>query len=331
MRSRSPVRDCPRRRRLLAAVSMVMVAAAGCGASQSSATAPPAVPPGTGLSAAPPARSPGTGRATATRSAAAPSRPGSAAASTLSAGWTAVISGHGRVAVATRRAASDGAAVELVRLDAPSTRLVLHPGYQDPGGAGWSTHSAVRADERPSLLAAFNGGFKLDAGAGGMAVGTRQAGQLVDGLASVVTYTDGTSAIGAWHRDVPAAGKSLANVRQNLHLLVDAGQVATTADDVRVWGATLGGGQAVARSALGIDGNGNLIWAGSMSATPRAIADALTSVGVVRALELDINPFWVGAFAFPAEGQIPLLAGQQRPVGTYLQPWKRDFFTVDSR
>ncbi len=66
--------------------------------------------------------------------------------------------------MATQHTVSDGAAVELVRFDAPSTRLVLHPGYQDPGGSGWSTHSAVRADERPSLLAAFNGGFKLDAG-----------------------------------------------------------------------------------------------------------------------------------------------------------------------
>jgi len=148
-----------------------MFAAAGCGASQTT--------PGPVSSARPPS---------------APSRTANAVIDPLPTGWTPFSTAHGRAAVATQHTVSDGAAVELVRFDAPSTRLVLHPGYQDPGGSGWSTHSAVRADERPSLLAAFNGGFKLDAGAGGMAVGTRQAGQLVDGLATVGVQLPRTAA-----------------------------------------------------------------------------------------------------------------------------------------
>jgi len=221
--------------------------------------------------------------------------------------------------------------VTLTRLDAQSTTLVLHPGYQDPGGTGWPTHSVVLAGERPILLAAFNGGFKLAVGAGGMAVGSRQAGVLQPGLASVVTYSDGGSQIGRWHQDVPSPARRVASVRQNLQLLVDAGQPASSVDSRDAWGATLGGGLVVARSALGIDTAHDLIWAGSDAASPRALAGALVAAGAVRAMELDINPFWVCSFAFPTGQQIPLMPGQQRTVGTYLTPWQRDFFTVDSR
>lgn len=219
----------------------------------------------------------------------------------------------------------------LVRFDAASTRLVLHPGYQDPGGYGWSTHSVIQPAERPVLLAAFNGGFKLNLGDGGMAVGTRQAGVLQPGLASVVTYADGSSQIGAWGQQVPAAGRVVANVRQNLRLLVSNGQPAADVDVISDWGATIQGLVVVARSALGIDAQGDLIWAGSTGATPRALAQALIDVGAQQAMELDINPFWVSAFSFTPISQLPILPGQQRPIGTYLTAWQRDFFTVDSR
>lgn len=302
-------------RRSWAAVACVgLLAAAGCGAG---------TPTGLGASAAVPASG------SANPAVQSPARTGPV--DPLPSGWKPLVTVRGRPSVAIRSISTDAAAMTLIRLDAPSTRLVLHPGYQDPGGTGWPTHSAVRPDERPVLLAAFNGGFKLDAGAGGMMIGTRRAGRLGDGLASVVTYTDGTSEIGTWQRDVPAAGREVANVRQNLHLLVDGGHVAGNIDSVHTWGATIGGAFAVARSALGIDSGHNLMWVGSMSASPRALADALVAAGAVRALELDINPTWVCAFAFSSGQQSALLSGQQRPIGTYIQPWKRDFFTVDSR
>lgn len=219
----------------------------------------------------------------------------------------------------------------MLRFDAASTRLVLHPGYQDPGGYGWTTHSVVQPEERPLLLAAFNGGFKLNLGDGGMAVGSRQAGALLPGLASVVTYTDGSSQIGEWGRQVPTPGRVVANVRQNLRMLVSEGQAASDVDVIGDWGATIQGTVIVARSALGIDAHGDLIWAGSLAATPRALAEALIAAGAQQAMELDINPFWVCAFSFTPVLQTPVLTGQQRPVGTYLTAWQRDFFTIDSK
>ena len=67
---------------------------------------------------------------------------------------------------------------------------------------------------------------------------------------------------------------------------------------VRAVGATLGGGFAVARSGLGIDRFGNMMWAGSSYATraPSRVADP---GGRGSSMQLDINPMWVGAFTFP--------------------------------
>jgi hypothetical protein len=74
------------------------------------------------------------------------------------------------------------------------------------------------------------------------------------------------------------------------------------------------------------------MWAGSTFATPRSIAMALIQSGAVRAMQLDINPMWVGAFTWPnAVTQQPVLPGQYNGVGTYLQPYGRDYFTVALR
>jgi hypothetical protein len=160
---------------------------------------------------------------------------------------------------------------------------------------------------------------------------------LRNGLGSVVTYTDGTTDIGSWHHEVPVAGRRVASVRQNLSLLIDHGTASSTLDCLSCWGATLGGVIDPARSALGIKANGHLIWAGAEHTTVRAIADALLSAGVVRAVELDINPEWVAGYLYGHRGgagplaAIPVVPSQQGIPGQFLQPWSRDFFTVAAR
>jgi Tetratricopeptide repeat len=66
--------------------------------------------------------------------------------------------------------------------------------------------------------------------------------------------------------------------------------VSPNAGDVSAWGATLGGGDLTARSAVCIDARGNILYADSMSALPSDLANALVSAGAVTAMELDINP-----------------------------------------
>ena len=86
----------------------------------------------------------------------------------------------------------------------------------------------------------------------------------------------------------------------------------------------------MARSAVGIDARGNLLYAGSMSALPSDLARALVSAGAVTAMELDINPEWVQADTARSPGG-PLHAAvpdQHRPADQYLSGWTRDYVTV---
>ncbi len=224
--------------------------------------------------------------------------------------------------------------VAMLSFKQPALQLRLHSGTTDAGTIGWRYGPVIAGLERKRLVAAFNGGFRLSVGVGGFESLGRTAAPLGDGLGSVVTYIDGTTDIGSWHHEVPASGRTVASVRQNLPLLIDHGTAASTLDCVSCWGATLGGVIDPARSALGIQANGHLIWAGAEHATVSTIADALLSAGVVRAVELDINPEWVAGYLYGHGGgagpldPVPVVPGQQGIPGQFLEPWSRDFFTI---
>jgi hypothetical protein len=189
---------------------------------------------------------------------------------------------------------------------------------------------SVPASEQRTLLAAFNGGFLLSAGAGGYEQEGHVIVPLHSGAASLVIDAAGHAQIGAWGYGVPAPGTTVYSVRQNLSLLVSGGQPSSSASDWTSWGSTLGGGEYVARSALGETASGDLIYAGSMSTTPADLAAALISVGALTAMELDINPEWVQLdVASQPGGQLTAaIPGQHRPANQYLVGWTRDFITV---
>ncbi len=224
--------------------------------------------------------------------------------------------------------------VTLLRFDQHVVRLALHAGSAEPGGGGWRYGDRIGPSEIHRVLAGFNGGFKLNYGSVGFLSYGRVAVPLSAGLGSIVTYRDGTTQIGAWHGGVPAAGKPIASVRQNLHLLVDHGLPAASVESCvqTCWGSTLGGGTDVARSALGITSEGQLVWAAGMSLSPAALARALSAAGVQRAVELDINPFWVAGYLYAHHSSgpsaVPVVPGQHGIAGELLEPDSRDFFTV---
>jgi hypothetical protein len=157
---------------------------------------------------------------------------------------------------------------------------------------------------------------------------------LSDGLGSIVTYTDGSTDIRAWQQGVPAPGKQVASVRQNLHLLIAGGRPAVNLGCLLCWGATLGGVEDPARSALGITADGHLIWAAGEHLTVQTLADALLGARVVRAVELDINPEWVAGYLYGHRGgkgalaPVPVAPGQPGVPGQFLAPYSRDFFTI---
>lgn len=222
----------------------------------------------------------------------------------------------------------------LLALDQRSVVLHLHSGTIDAGSAGWRWGPTIASSERRTVVAAFNGGFRFSTGAGGFASHGHVAVPLSAGLGSIVTYADGRTDIGAWKQGVPQAGRRVVSVRQNLRLLIDGGRPAPSIGCLECWGATLGGVAAPARSALGITASGRLIWVGGEGLTVGQLAGALTGAGVVRAVELDINPEWVAGYLYrhraghgvPAPVQV--VPGQPGVPGQFLSPYQRDFFVA---
>ncbi len=285
---------------------------------------------------------PGTGVSTQTTAAARPAKPSyppypqlaAAAQRTTPAGFRPAVRWHGQTAVWVARTS---AGATLLSFNQKLVDLHLHSGTIDAGSTGWHWGPAIAVRERRRLIAAFNGGFRLNAGVGGFESYGRTAAALRSGQASVVTYSDGTTDVGRWGSEVPAHGKKVVSVRQNLTPLIDHGTAAGSVGCITCWGATLGGVRAPARSALGITADGRLIWAGGEHLTPAQLAHDLLSARVVRAAEMDINPAWVNAYVYGHRGghgplaPVAMVAGQNGIPGEFLVPWQRDFFTVNGR
>ncbi|HWX74306.1 MAG TPA: hypothetical protein VNZ05_03305 [Solirubrobacteraceae bacterium] len=225
----------------------------------------------------------------------------------------------------------------LMRFDQSLVRLALHPGSAEPGGARFTHESRIGPREAHRVIAAFNGGFRLNYGSVGFMEDGREPVPLSAGLGSIVTYRDGATQVGAWRAGVPARGRPLESVLQDLKLLVDHGAPASDVETcaLECWGATLGGGVDVARSALGITAAGQLVWGAGESLSPAAIARALSDAGVQRAVELDINPQWVAGYLYVHRGgaptAFPVVPGQSGLPGRLLVPYARDFFTILAR
>jgi hypothetical protein len=213
-----------------------------------------------------------------------------------------------------------------------TVKLVLHPGFQDPGTAGMSQPDLVPPAAYPGLLATFNGGFKIKDANGGYYDHGHTVGTLTNGAASLVIYKDGHATVGTWGSDVTMTPQ-VVYVRQNLQPLISGGKVAANVDaNVESnWGATLGGAFAVWRSGIGVTANGDLVYAMGDAMSVSDLADVLHRAGAVTAMQLDINKAWVSYMYYDHKGArvIPHKVGTfERPVDRYLSDTSRDFLAV---
>jgi hypothetical protein len=250
-------------------------------------------------------------------------------------GWSVVGTDGLGIAVDQRTfTGPSGGAVTVVRFRAGRVQFALHVGSEDPpvGTAVIPPNAgaAIGPQETPVLVGAFNGGFKTTAGAGGFEVDGQVLNPLVAGDASLVIDADGSAHIGVWGQSVPTPGEQVVSVRQNLPPLLSGGVPNPTVGDASAWGAMLGPGPAVPRSALGQDASGNILYAAGMSLVPSDLAAGLVDAGALNAMELDINPEWVQAVGAPSPGGplAALIPGQNRPADQYQAGWSRDFVSV---
>ena len=228
--------------------------------------------------------------------------------------------------------------VGVVWMKRSALRFELHPGAAEPGG-DWPVPPTVPTGHRTGLVATYNGGFKLSNGDshGGFYLDGRTAVPLVDGAASEVFHRNGSLTIGTWNRDV-AMAPDVVGVRQCLVPLVAGGRVTEAVYDggTDVWGLTDGGNSFVARSGVGVDRNGDVIYVGGRLMSVETLADTLQRAGAVSAMMLDINLSWPSFISYdgtrhPTDPVPYNLVNFVRAPTRYYDQSSRDFVAVYAR
>lgn len=255
--------------------------------------------------------------------------------------WQTVVTVKGRPAVQVASVRPDpqhtSFVVGVMRMDPTLVRGQLHPGTLDPGGS-WRTPTALTGADRTDVVAAFNGGFRLtDPSHPGYYAEGRTVKPLVDGAASLVLRADGTADVGAWNREVHM-GPGVVSVRQNLLPLVDDGQVNPTCatGGTKEWGSTIGQAAYIHRSGFGVTATGVEVYVGGPALSVCTLGRILQDAGVVRGMELDINPNWVsGTYFHDRPGAAPqgfrLFPAEKVDPAHYLTPTSRDWFAWYAR
>jgi len=168
---------------------------------------------------------------------------------------------------------------------------------------------------------------------------------------SLVIYADGSVTVGAWGTDVTMTPNVVA-VRQNLVPLVAGGQPSSQAagPDWQAWGATCGATSCAStvpgienqwRSGAGVTADGALVYVAGPGLTPLQLAELEAHAGVVRGMQLDINPNWPvfatydptapNGPAAPSNGSSLQPSSVQGPATFFNPSWARDFVTLSAR
>jgi hypothetical protein len=231
--------------------------------------------------------------------------------------------------------------VGVAWMDTTLLKAALYSGSQIPGGGPFTHTAPISPTDSTSVVTAFNAGFLMSGANGGYYTDGKTIDPLRTGAASFVVYRNGSSTVGQWGRDLTMT-PDVVSVRQNLDLLVDNGQVVPAAYNAGAtqWGATLGGGDYVWRSGLGVTANGALVYVGGPGLDIVDLANILVRAGAVRAMELDINTDWVNYSIYTpstptgqanaANGNL-LLPGMTGGTSRYFASWwARDFITMSA-
>ncbi|MHB0928066.1 MAG: hypothetical protein ACYC3W_03965 [Candidatus Nanopelagicales bacterium] len=207
-------------------------------------------------------------------------------------------------------------------------------------GTMWPEKSPRTAADRnpgswiPTMMAAFNGAFKLQDGVGGYYYRGREVAALRDGLASLVTYKDGSLRVGAWGRDLHMT-PSVVAVRQNLKPIIDGGvSQVSKADTPKTWGITIHRTPYANRTLLGVLKDGSFIFEFAHRATPTMLANEAVHAGVQFAIALDMNGIWPTGYVYTHNTKhlygVKINGIIERMPKLYMTTNNKDFIAVQS-
>jgi len=261
-------------------------------------------------------------------------------------GWTVVGRGTNGVSSDKKQVTVAGINFLAARFRRTTTKLSWHPGSEDPPNAkqrlvGMTNKIDFAGQEGlDGVLGAFNSAFKLSSQAGGLKVRSDVLAPFKPGYATIAIDADGYVAM--WEGAAYQAPNGFKGVvfRQNLQFLVEGGKVTAPAKNPSqgLWGGTVGPVLRQSRTGAGLDADGNLVYVGTMGkCLPSELATAMVQAGLVKGMELDINPYWPILGMAPTPNHRPAgdfsvtLPGSQHSPFVFVEGWIRDFFVVTAR
>ena len=192
----------------------------------------------------------------------------------------------------------------MMIVDMSKCFLQYYVGSQEPGAT--RAVSAVEPNLFPRMLAVTNAMWmqRHSQGAGAIFRG-KVIYPMVDGMATLIAYKDGSLDIQEWNSSIPL--DLVRDARQLRHLIVKDGKVVQAivrnghVEDAEIGlGFLLGGGgkdvdgkrhwYVADRSAFGIRKDGNLVFAIGHHIGSKDLAKALVLAGAVRGMHADANP-----------------------------------------
>ena len=224
--------------------------------------------------------------------------------------------------------------VYLFALDARRLALRFVAGTVDPRSTTGTQGSGRIAEvDRPSVVAAFNGGFKTEHGAYGTVERSLVVIPPQAGAATVALDALGRARFGVW--DVPFGASpglppGVFSLRQNLAPLIDAGIVNPSR--TRQWGQLVSrlDEAHTPRSALGVTEAGIVVFGWASATSAEQLGEALRRAGVRFALHLDMNPIHTGLELYvPQKGELVAMPGTDEMdfrARRWLETDGRDFF-----
>jgi len=228
------------------------------------------------------------------------------------------------------------AQVAIVALDATRLRLRVVAGTREPvSSVRVSRPGLIPNAHVPSLVAAFNGGFKALHGHHGMMVdGQMLLSPLLDSN-TIALYRDGSIRIAPWSV-ISNTHPLMQSFRQTPAYFVWQGQINPDLQNEQIvsWGKSVSGKVAIWRSALGISADGRtLYYAAGESLTAQHLAEALVAAGASNVAESDVNWSFERFLMYaPNNGNFAeqvLLDKMVYEPGMYVtRPAPRDFFYV---
>ncbi|MEY3806912.1 MAG: hypothetical protein RIR69_1724, partial [Actinomycetota bacterium] len=197
-----------------------------------------------------------------------------------------------------------------------------------PGGT-WNNGSRIMKAAVPSLLLAFNGGFRFEHHQGGYFTEGKMLKPLREDQATFAIDHAGFATVGVLGRDL-FDDSSWKTLRQNLPPMLMNGDISLDEFRGTHWGNDYGKVIYTFRSATCLRSDGRLLFAVAGDVDIDMFADILKTLDCLTAMQLDINGTWPQATTYSGFGtanrQGTVLDRRMKNVNRYLNKSAKDFF-----